>query len=161
MELDLVRKKLDYFDDMIKTMITLRMSLIPIVATIKVKNKMPLFQGNRENEIYKGIEEFAEKSGVDSDLVKNIYKLIMTDALKIQEKMAEDLKLSEKDEKIDFSKLEPMKKKFEKIDTIIEKNIPEIILDIMKECESKDLNLTQVATWYYDEKIKFYSGNHF
>lgn len=161
MELDLVRKKLDYFDDMIKTMITLRMSLIPIVATIKVKNKMPLFQGNRENEIYKGIEEFAEKSGVDSDLVKNIYKLIMTDALKIQEKMAEDLKLSEKDEKIDFSKLEPMKKKFEKIDTIIEKDIPEIILDIMKECESKDLNLTQVATWYYDEKIKFYSGNHF
>lgn len=153
MELDLVRKELNYYDDMIKTMITLRMSLIPIVATIKVKNKMPLFQGNRENEIYKGIEEFAEKSGVDSDLVKNIYKLIMTDALKMQEEMAEDLKLSEKDEKIDFSKLEPMKKKFEKIDTIIEKDIPEIILDIMKECESKDLNLTQVATWYYDKKI--------
>ncbi len=164
MELDLIRKELNYYDNIIKTMITLRMSLIPIVATIKIKNEMPLFQGDRENEIYKGIEEFAEKSGVNSDLVKNIYQLIMTDALKMQEgmaenlkmqeDMAEDLKSSEKDEKIDFSNLEPMKKSFEKLDTIIEKDIPEIMLDIMKECELKDLNLTQVATWYYD-KNKF------
>lgn len=151
--LDLVRKEINYYDNMIKTMISLRMSLIPIVATIKVKNKIPLFQSNRENEIYKEIEKFAEKSGADGELVRNIYQLIMTDALKMQEEMVEDLKKSKIGEKTDFSKLEPIKKNFKKIDRIIEKDIPEMILDIMKECELKDLNLTQVATWYYDNKI--------
>lgn len=153
MELDLVRKELNYYDNMIKNMITLRMSLIPIVATIKIKNKIPLFQADRENEIYKGIEKFAERSGVDSDLVKSIYQLMMADALKMQEDMVENLKRLEIDDNMDFLNLESIMKKFEKIDAIIEKDIPEIMLDIMKECELKDLSLTQVATWYYDNKI--------
>ena len=77
MELDNVRKELNNYDNMIKNMITLRMSLIPIVADIKVKNNLPLFQGKREEEIYNNIEKFAFKNGVDDQLIKNIYKLII------------------------------------------------------------------------------------
>ncbi len=152
MELDVIRKQLNYYDNIIKNMITLRMSLIPIVADIKIKNKLPLFQPKRENEIYRNIEIFAEKSGVDCNLVKNIYQLIMTEALKKQEKTAEHLEPCKIDKNINVSELEPIREMFEKLDTIIEKQIPEIMLDIMKECELKGLNLTQMATGYYENK---------
>lgn len=151
MELDLVRKHLDFYDDVIKNMITLRMSFIPIVADIKIKKNMPLFQEKRENEIYESIDTFAEKSGVDSNLIKDIYRLIMTNALKIQEGIVEEKAEIKKNG--DFSNLESMKKNFEKLDAILEKEIPEIMLDIRRECDSKNINLTQAATWYYQDKI--------
>lgn len=151
MELDLVRKHLDFYDDVIKNMISLRMSFIPIVADIKIKKNMPLFQEKRENEIYESIDTFAEKSGVDSNLIKDIYRLIMTNALKIQESIVEEKAEIKKNG--DFSNLESMKKNFEKLDAILEKEIPEIMLDIRKECDSKNINLTQAATWYYQDKI--------
>lgn len=151
MELDLVRKHLDFYDDVIKNMITLRMAFMPIVADIKRKNNIPLFQEKRENQIYESMDTFAEKSGVDSNLIKDIYRLIMTNALKIQESIVEEKAEIKKNG--DFSNLESMKKNFEKLDAIIEKELPEIMLDIWKECDSKNINLTQAATWYYQDKI--------
>lgn len=151
MELDLVRKHLDFYDDVIKNMITLRMAFMPIVADIKIKKNMPLFQEKRENEIYESIDTFAEKSGVDSNLIKDIYRLIMTNALKIQESIVEEKAEIKKNG--DFSNLESMKKNFKKLDAILEKEIPEIMLDIRRECDSKNINLTQAATWYYQDKI--------
>ena len=69
-------------------MICLRMSLIPIVADIKIKNNLPLFQGKREEEIYNKLDEFARENGVDSNLLKDIYKLIISNALGIEEDIA-------------------------------------------------------------------------
>ncbi len=151
MELDLVRRHLDFYDDVIKNMISLRMAFMPIVADIKRKNNMPLFQEKRENQIYESMDTFAEKSGVDSNLIKDIYRLIMTNALKIQESIVEEKAEIKKNG--DFSNLESLKKNFEKLDIIIEKELPEIMLDIWKECDSKNINLTQAATWYYQDKI--------
>lgn len=124
---------------------------MPIVADIKIKKNMPLFQEKRENEIYESIDTFAEKSGVDSNLIKDIYRLIMTNALKIQESIVEEKAEIKKNG--DFSNLESMKKNFKKLDAILEKEIPEIMLDIRRECDSKNINLTQAATWYYQDKI--------
>ena len=151
MELDLVRRHLDFYDDVIKNMISLRMAFMPIVADIKRKNNMPLFQEKSENQIYESMDTFAEKSGVDSNLIKDIYRLIMTNALKIQESIVEEKAEIKKNG--DFSNLESLKKNFEKLDIIIEKELPEIMLDIWKECDSKNINLTQAATWYYQDKI--------
>ena len=151
MELDLVRRHLDFYDDVMKNMISLRMAFMPIVADIKRKNNMPLFQEKRENQIYESMDTFAEKSGVDSNLIKDIYRLIMTNALKIQESIVEEKAEIKKNG--DFSNLESLKKNFEKLDIIIEKELPEIMLDIWKECDSKNINLTQAATWYYQDKI--------
>ena len=58
MDLSSIRKELNMYDNIIKNMITLRMSLIPIVADIKLKNNLPLFQAKREDEIYRNIEMF-------------------------------------------------------------------------------------------------------
>ena len=104
MELDLVRRHLDFYDDIIKNMISLRMAFMPIVADIKRKNNMPLFQEKRENQIYESMDTFAEKSGVDSNLIKDIYRLIMTNALKIQESIVEEKAEIKKNG--DFSNLE-------------------------------------------------------
>ena len=121
MELDEVRKELNHYDNMIKNMLNLRMALIPIVADIKIKNNMPFFQGKREEEIYKNIEIFAEKNGIDSNLVKEIYQLIIANAIKLEEAISEDSTKSIMNHKIDFSKLENCKKEFEKLDMLIEK----------------------------------------
>ena len=64
MELDLIRKEINNYDNLIKNMLNFRMSLIPIVADIKVKNNIPFYQGKREEEIYKKIETFSNEMGL-------------------------------------------------------------------------------------------------
>lgn len=153
MELDLVRKELNKYDDAIKNLIALRMSLIPIVADVKMKNDLPLFQGKREEEIYKKIEVFANENGVNPDLLKDIYKLIIADALQIEESIVKNPENSIINKEIDESKFEGLKKKFEKLDNILNVDIPNTISEIIKFAETENLNLTDKATLYYNNKI--------
>lgn len=153
MELDLVRKELNKYDDAIKNLIALRMSLIPIVADIKIKNNLPLFQGKREEEIYKKIENFAKEKGVSENLVKEIYKLIIANALEIEEKISEEPNTAIVNRGIDVTQIDEIKKKFEKLDTILTQEIPNTIAEILNSSELKDLSLTDKATLYYNEKI--------
>lgn len=152
MELDLVRKELNKYDDTIKILVALRMSLIPIVADIKIKNNLPLFQAKREAEIYNKIEKFALENGVNKELVKNIYKLIISDAMRIEEtisKNEEESILNKNKEEINN---DIIKENFQRLDSILSKEIPDIIANILKEKEN--LNLTEIATLYYNQKIK-------
>ena len=152
MELDLVRKELNKYDDTIKILVALRMSLIPIVADIKIKNNLPLFQAKREAEIYNKIEKFALENGVNKELVKDIYKLIISDAMRIEEtisKNEEESILNKNKEEINN---DIIKENFQRLDSILSKEIPDIIANILKEKEN--LNLTEIATLYYNQKIK-------
>ena len=153
MELDLVRKELNKYDDAIKNLIALRMSLIPIVADIKIKNNLPLFQGKREEEIYKKIEIFAKKKGVSENLVKDIYKLIIANALEIEENISQEPEKAIMNSKIDVTQMDELKEKFEKLDTILTQEIPDVITEISNSSELKGLSLTDKATLYYNEKI--------
>ncbi len=153
MELDGVRKELNNYDNMIKNMLNLRMALIPIVADIKIKNNMPFFQGKREEEIYKNIENFSKKNGIDSNLVKEMYQLIIANAIKLEESIAKDSTKSIINNNVKFAISKNCKKEFEKLDKIIEKVIPEIISKITEECKTQNLKLNQIATLYYLDKI--------
>lgn len=153
MELDLVRKELNLYDDAIKNLIVLRMSLIPIVADIKIKNNLPLFQGKREEEIYKKIEVFSKENGVNPNLIKDIYKLIIADALEIEEIIVKDSKNSIINKEIDESKVEGLRKSFEKLDNILKKDLPNIISEIINFSDTDNLNLTEKSTLYYNKKI--------
>ncbi len=153
MELDGVREELNQYDAMIKNMLTLRMALIPIVADIKIENNMPFFQGKREEEIYKNIEIFADKNGIDSNLVKQIYQLVIAHAIKLEENIAEDSAKSILNHELTISNFPNCMQEFEKLDRLLQKEIPEIIANITKECEAKNLNLNQMATLYYKDKI--------
>lgn len=153
MELDSVRKELNMYDNIIKNMLTLRMSLIPIVADIKRKNDLPLFQGKREDEIYNNIEKFAKEHGVDAELVKEIYKLIIANALKIEEEVVEAPDTAIINKNIDNKELKSIEENFEKLDYILTKDIPEIISNIVKSDSLSNLSLTEKATLYYNNKI--------
>ena len=153
MKLDGVREELNQYDAMIKNMLTLRMALIPIVADIKIENNMPFFQGKREEEIYKNIEIFADKNGIDSNLVKQIYQLVIAHAIKLEENIAEDSAKSILNHELTISNFPNCMQEFEKLDRLLQKEIPEIIANITKECEAKNLNLNQMATLYYKDKI--------
>lgn len=151
MELDLIRKELNIYDNIIKNMITLRMALIPIVAKIKKENNLPLFQEKREEEIYKNIEKFSEENGVNPELIKNIYKLIISNALEIEENFVNNPQSSIINKDVNNYNFEEIKENFEKLDSILTKDIPNILNNI----KSKDINgesLTEKATLYYNDK---------
>lgn len=152
MELDSVRKELNKYDNIIKNMICLRMALIPIVADIKIKNNLPLFQGKREEEIYNKLDEFAKKNGVDNNLLRDIYKLIISNALSIEEDISNSKEKSIINKEIDYSKIDKVQGLFEKLDYIIEREIPEILSNINEICNKENLNLNQIATIYYNKK---------
>lgn len=152
MELDLVRKELNKYDEAIKNLVALRMSLIPIVADIKDKNNLPLFQGKREEEIYDKIEKFSLENGVKPNLLKDIYQLIIKNALEIEEDTINDnnslIKQSEK-----YKEIETLKNSFDKLDNILRNEIPDIINEIKNTYKDSNLNLTDKATLYYNDEI--------
>lgn len=151
MELDLIRKELNIYDNIIKNMITLRMALIPIVAKIKKENNLPLFQEKREEEIYKNIEKFSEENGVNPELIKNIYKLIISNALEIEENFINNPESSIINKDVKNYNFEEIKENFEKLDSILTKDIPNILNNI----KSKNINgesLTEKTTLYYNYK---------
>lgn len=154
MKLDIIRENLNSYDEAIKRLITLRMSLIPLVADTKIENNLPLFQAKREEEIYTKIENFATENGVDKELLKSIYQLIIANALKIEHEIVNDPDSMVIKKDIDVSNLNNITENFKKLDNILKNEIPEIISNIINAEELKDYNLTQKSTLYYNEKIK-------
>lgn len=152
MELDSIRKELNMYDNIIKNMVTLRMALIPIVADIKMRNNLPLFQAKREEEIYKNIEKFSKEHGVDAKLVTEIYKLIIANALKIEEEVVEKPETAIINKNIKKEEIKSIEENFEKLDHILTKDIPEIISNIVKSESLSGLSLIEKATLYYNNK---------
>lgn len=152
MDLDSIRKELNMYDNIIKNMITLRMSLIPMVAKVKIDNNLPLVQTKRESEIYNNIEVFAKENGIDKDLVKDIYKLIISNALKIEDDFVNNPDNSVLSKNINFSEFKNLDVCFKKLDNILSNEIPDIISNI-KTDDLKNLSLNEIATLYYNNKL--------
>ena len=89
------------------------------------------------------------------DIVSSLenYKLIIANALEIEEKISEEPNTAIMNREIDVTQIEEIKKKFEKSDTILTQEIPNTIAEISNSSELKDLSLTDKATLYYNEKI--------
>ena len=153
MELDLIRKIINNYDNLIKNMINFRMSLIPIVGDIKIKNNLPIYQGKREEEIYKNLEAFSNENGINRDLLTGIYKLIIHNAVEIEENIVEN-DCSILNENNDTMPINTVNQEFQKLDYLIEKEIPNIIERINNIARQNNLNLNQVATLYYNKKTK-------
>lgn len=152
MELDNVRYELDKFDNIIKNMIVLRMSLIPIVTDIKIKNGLPLFQAKREEAMYKKIEEFTFKNGISTELVVNVYKQIIAGALDIEHNISDG-----KTESILNSNSNCINNnlinEFEKLDNLLINEIPNILNNITNIAKENNLNLNEISSLYYNNKI--------
>lgn len=142
---------------MIKSIYYNQKYLIETLENLGIKTKKTpigiIPESNREEEIYKKIENFAKEKGVSENLVKQIYKLIIANALEIEEKISEEPNTAIMNREIDVTQIEEIKKKFEKLDTILTQEIPNTIAEISNSSELKDLSLTDKATLYYNEKI--------
>ncbi len=84
MPLKKVRDKLDQYDNVIQNMLTLRLSVIPIVADIKKENNMEIVHQDRESKMYSKMDKFALEHGISSELLKKLYKEIISEAVSIE-----------------------------------------------------------------------------
>lgn len=84
MPLKKVRNKLDQYDNMIQNLLTLRLSVIPTVADIKKSNNMEIVHQDRESKMYSKMDKFASEHGISSELLKKLYKEIISEAVSIE-----------------------------------------------------------------------------
>jgi len=84
MDLNLIRKNLNKIDNQLVTLLAKRQSYMPAVGKYKQKNNSPITQIKREQEIFDSLKKLAKQKKVNSELIQKIFKLIITDAKKIQ-----------------------------------------------------------------------------
>ncbi len=147
MELDAIRKKINMYDEIIQNLIVLRMSLIPVVADIKDKNHLPIHQEKREKEIYQKLENFSVENGLNPKMLKQIYKIIISNAIELEEKIQEK-KIILYQEK---NGLENRKEYFQSLEKILLEEIPSLLKKIKE--SSFDLTLRDNATLYYNKEL--------
>jgi len=140
MDLKQVREEIDKIDNAIRNLLVLRMSLIPIVTRIKLENNLELHQPGREEAIYNSIREFSKNTGIDSDLVIEIYRLMIKKALEIE---AGGIKAS-----VEVS--DEIMEEYEKLNAILEKELPQTINNITSLSEDK---LSEIATGIYERRL--------
>lgn len=87
MELEDIRKKLDAIDSRFLDLLAERQSHMKDVAVYKKANNMPLTQPEREKAILAMRMEQAEKLGLNSEFVKEIFMKIFEESKKIQAKI--------------------------------------------------------------------------
>ena len=142
MELDQIRKEIDKIDDAIKYLLLVRMACIPIVTKIKKENNMEFHQPGREKKMYEKLKKFAHETGISDNLLKDIYKIIIQESIRMEEEGATFENIE-----IDNQVLE----KYKKLDDIIGTELPNAIQDIVK--HTNDRNLYELITKIIERKV--------
>lgn len=87
MELEVIRKQLDKLDQCLDYIVMLRTPLAILVGKVKNEKNLPIYQPARETEIYNKQALFAESTGVNSDLLTHVYKLLIAEAIRIEKNL--------------------------------------------------------------------------
>lgn len=90
MDLKILRENLDILDRSLRYVLAQRMSIIPFVAAYKIENNLPIRQLQREEEMFEEMRKFSDEVGLNPELVVSIYKLIIEDAVRIQQNMMDE-----------------------------------------------------------------------
>ena len=121
MELQKIREKLDKIDRSINYLIFLRTSAAVLVGETKKEQDLPIFQPKREKEIYQRQKVFAEERGINEQLLIQISKLLIEEAVAIEEKILSNSITYEEEEQLDiWGKLEQSEKSLEDFLAVIE-----------------------------------------
>ena len=121
MELQKIREKLDKIDRSINYLIFLRTSAAVLVGETKKEQELPIFQPKREKEIYQRQKVFAEERGINEQLLIQISKLLIEEAVAIEEKILSNSITYEEEEQLDiWEKLEQSEKSLEDFLAVIE-----------------------------------------
>lgn len=121
MELQKIREKLDKIDRSINYLIFLRTSAAVLVGETKKEQELPIFQPKREKEIYQRQKVFAEERGINEQLLIQISKLLIEEAVAIEEKILSNSITYEEEEQLDiWGKLEQSEKSLEDFLAVME-----------------------------------------
>lgn len=121
MELQKIREKLDKIDRSINYLIFLRMSAAVLVGETKKEQDLPIFQPEREKEIYQRQKVFAEERGINEQLLIQISKLLIEEAVDMEEKILSNSITYEEEEQLDiWGKLEQSEKSLEDFLAVME-----------------------------------------
>ena len=85
-DLNSYREALDKIDEDLIISLYRRFEISKNIGVYKNKYNLPVFDENRENEIYSNIFEIADELDLSLDLVKNIWSLILDESKKRQSK---------------------------------------------------------------------------
>jgi chorismate mutase len=86
MDLEELRKKINKIDNDLISLLFERTELSRKVAEYKKENNLEIYQPQREKEIIKEKRKLAEENNLDAEFIENLFKLIMENSKKIQEK---------------------------------------------------------------------------
>lgn len=85
MDLEAIRRQLDILDRSLMYILVKRMSLMPLVVKAKKEKGLPAYQPDREKSMYASMELFAKETGLNPDMLSDVFKVIIKDAIRIQE----------------------------------------------------------------------------
>ncbi len=83
-ELELLRQKINQLDAELLDLLALRGGLSQEVAEYKAKNSLPIYQPQREEELFSRIRTMAAEKGLDPDYIESIFRLIIENSKKLQ-----------------------------------------------------------------------------
>jgi chorismate mutase len=79
------RKQIDSIDDQILKLLAKRFGIVKKVAGIKKKHDIPAFLADRVNEVRDRNTKTAYKYGIDGELIRTIYTLIIYHSCVVEE----------------------------------------------------------------------------
>lgn len=82
--IDILRKKISRLDDKLLKILGKRFDLVSRIGVFKQKEGTEVIDVNREEEVMKAAQAFAEKNNLDKEFVKRLYELIIQESRKIQ-----------------------------------------------------------------------------
>jgi len=85
-EIEDLRKKIDEINNEILSLLNKREKLCKEIGKIKKQGGLEIIDKEREQEMLSELKEKAKKLNLDEDYIENLFKLIIENSRKIQEK---------------------------------------------------------------------------
>jgi chorismate mutase len=84
-DINQLRKKIDDLDEQILQFLCKRADVCRLIGSLKRKNKIPIKDAPRENDVYAHIREKAADLGLDPVQVEAVYRQIVNMCMAVQE----------------------------------------------------------------------------
>ena len=84
------RKEIDKIDQKLISLLTKRANVAKEVGKFKKENNMNIYQQGREGEIKIKLKKYSEKSGLSYSFLSKLWDEIMSEAIRLQEKVFEE-----------------------------------------------------------------------
>jgi chorismate mutase len=92
MDIKRSRKLLDKIDNEIVSLLAKRLEVAKKIGEYKFKHGIEIFQPNREEVIKERLAKFSAEHDIDSHFLSTIWNYLMSESIKAQEKVFEEMK---------------------------------------------------------------------